>query len=692
MSSRESARPEGRAYTIRRLDLQVGRNVLVLATLLLTTLLAYQPAWSGGILWDDEGHLTRAELASAGGLSRIWFEPGATQQYYPVVHTAFWIMNALWGHATTGYHLVNILLHATSAWLLWLLLRRLSIPGGLIAAAVFALHPVHVESVAWITELKNVLSGVFYLSAFLFYTRWLDDRRPRTWWTAFVLFALAVFSKTVTVTLPAAVLVVIWWRHGKVDLARDGRPLIPFFVLGIAAGLMTVWMERTFIGAQGAEFELSALQRVLLAGTVPWFYLGKLLWPADLIFIYPRWTIDPGSVAWWIPAAVLGLVTAAAWSIRRRSRTPLAVILLFVGTLFPALGFFNVYPFRFSFVADHFQYLASIAIIVGLAALWGQTRVRPRSDPSPPPGVRPGSDPAPSPGVRRGSDPVTAVSAAGVKRGSDPSPSSGVKRGSDPTDAGVRPRSDPGSAEVVLAVVVAVVLGVLTWQQAHAYSDAETLYRDTIARNPSAWIAHNNLASLLLAGEPPRERIEESIGHLQRAIDLKPDYAEAHYNLGTALERLERRDEAVAAYSRALALAPGERRVLQRLAAVTHDRASARLEQALQLENAGRLEEALRIYEDAVGIDASRAVIHRSIGRVNQKLGRVDAAVAAYGRALRADPASFETHNDLGVLLAQSGRLREALRHFQEAVKLRPSDPDARRNLAQAEALLTSPK
>jgi protein O-mannosyl-transferase len=618
-----AGRPEGSTGGLRD---ATARSYAVLIALILATLVAYQPAWHGGILWDDAGHLTRADLASASGLARIWFEPGVTQQYYPVVHTAFWILNGLWGHHTIGYHLVNVLLHATSAWLLWLLLRRLSVPGGLLAATIFALHPVHVESVAWITELKNVLSGVFYLSAFLFYMRWHEDHRPRTYWIAFGLFVLAVFSKTVTVTLPAAILVVLWWRHGRMAL-RDVRPLVPFFVLGIATGLMTVWMERTFIGAQGAEFELSVVQRTLLAGSVPWFYAWKLLWPSGLIFIYPRWTVDAGSLAWWGPAMLLAVLALAAWSVRGRTRAPLAVLLLFIGTLFPALGFFNVYPFRFSFVADHFQYLASIALITGLASF------------------------------------------------------------------GVRPWSDPGRVsrvEIGLAVLLGVVLGSLTWQEARAYTDAETLYRTTIARNPSAWIAHNNLASLRLAGDPPRERIEESIAHLHRAIDLKPDYAEAHYNLGTALERLERRDEAIAAYERALALAPGERRILQRLAAVTHDRASAQLEQGLRFENAGQLEAAIRAYQEAARIDPARAVIHRSIGRVHQRLGQGGSAIAAYQRALQADPDSFETHNDLGVLYAQSGQIAEAVRHFRAAVSIRPDDADARQNLARAEALLRS--
>ena len=597
-------------------------RLLVLLGLMLVTLAAYQPAWNGGVLWDDEGHLTRSDLAMVSGLGRIWFEPGATQQYYPVVHTAFWILNKLWGHHTTGYHVVNLLLHATSAWLLWLLLARLSIPGALLAGVVFALHPVHVESVAWITELKNVLSGTFYLAALHAWLKWEEDRGPRRYAIAFALFALAVLSKTVTVTLPAAILVIAWWRRGRIDFENDVRPLVPFLAVGLVAGLTTVWVERTFIGAQGSEFELTLVERLLLAGTVPWFYAWKLVWPADLVFIYPRWTISAGTAVWWAPVLALSLVATVAWMFRSRSRAPLTVILLFVGTLFPALGFFNVYPFRFSFVADHFQYLASIALIAGAAALLGRRR----------------------------------------------------------------------QVELSLAAVLGIVLGTVTWQHAHAYTDAATLYRTTISRNPSAWIAHNNLASLLLAGDPTPARIEEAMTHLQRALALKPDYAEAHYNLGTAFERLARRQEAAAAYTRALELAPGERRTLQRLAAVSHDRASALLEEGLGHEDAGRLEEAAQAYTAAAALDPSRSVIHRSLGRVYQKAGRRGEAIGAYQRALQADPKSFEAHNDLGVLFAQLGRVADALPHFRAAVSLRPDDAAARANLDQALQLLGQSK
>ena len=333
------------------------------------------------MLWDDDQHVTSRALRSAEGLRRIWFEIGATQQFYPVVYTAFWLEHRVWGDDTLGYHVVNVVLHACSALLLLLILRRLSIPGAWLAATLFALHPVYVESVAWIAEMKNTLSGAFYLAAMLAYLRFDVSRRWLPYALAAALFVLALLSKTVTATLPAALLVLFWWQRGAIAWRRDVLPLLPFVVAGAAGGLTTAWIERTLLGARGAEFEFSLVERVLIAGRAIWFYLATLAWPSRLIFIYPRWEVSEG--VWWqylFPAGVVALV-AAAWLVRKRSRAPLAVLLLFSGTLFPVLGFFNVYPFRFSFVADHFQYLASAAVIVLFSAavvtLAGRWHVRP---------------------------------------------------------------------------------------------------------------------------------------------------------------------------------------------------------------------------------------------------------------------------------------------------------------------------
>ncbi|HUL55009.1 MAG TPA: hypothetical protein VLT83_16525, partial [Opitutaceae bacterium] len=246
-----------------------SRNLWAAVLILGATLLAYLPAVSGGLLWDDDGHVTRAELQSFEGLRRIWFDVGATQQYYPLLHTAFWVEHQLWGDAVVGYHLTNIFLHAAAALLVVAIVRRLfqqrtgpaaslrapgtggtaggpgreSFPGAeWLAGFIFALHPVCVESVAWISEQKNTLSAVFYLGAALAYLGFDRDRRPSRYWVALGLFGFALLTKTVTATLPAALLVVIWWTRGRLSWARDVRPLLPWLALGGTAGLFSAWV------------------------------------------------------------------------------------------------------------------------------------------------------------------------------------------------------------------------------------------------------------------------------------------------------------------------------------------------------------------------------------------------------------------------------------------------------------------
>ncbi len=297
-------------------------NWLLAAALVAAVFLVYQPVWQAGPIWDDDMHLTGPELRSWQGLWRIWTDFRATPQYYPVTHSVFWIEHTLWGDATLGYHLANILLHATAALLVARILSRLAIPGAWLAAAIFALHPVQVESVAWITELKNTLSAVLYLGAAIVYLRFDQTRKAGWYWAGLGLFLLALASKTVTATLPGALLVVFWWQRGRLSWNGDVLPLAPFFVLGAGMGLTSAWWELAVNKCVGPEFEFTWIERILIAGRGGWFYLATLFWPANLTFIYPRWQID--SSAWQqylFPFATAALL-AALWAMRQRSRAP----------------------------------------------------------------------------------------------------------------------------------------------------------------------------------------------------------------------------------------------------------------------------------------------------------------------------------------------------------------------------------
>ena len=304
-----------------RRSARTRRTTLEPVVLLIAALVAYYPAWHGGVLWDDNAHLTRSELQSTAGLWRIWFDIGATQRSLPG-HPL-----CILGHASCLgrrdrrlLHLVNIILHASSAWLVAVILRRLAVPGAFLAAVLFALHPVQVESVAWMTELKNTLSGVCYLGAAICYLRYDERRRTADYIAALVLFAVALLAKTVAALLTPVLLVVFWWKRGRIDWRRDVRPLIPFFCLGITAGIVTAWFERALNGASGVEFQLGILDRLLIAGRAICFYAFKLVWPFRLSFIYPRWDID--ATVWRQYVYPLGVLAALAicWLVRKQSR------------------------------------------------------------------------------------------------------------------------------------------------------------------------------------------------------------------------------------------------------------------------------------------------------------------------------------------------------------------------------------
>jgi len=576
------------------------------ALILCVTFTAYFPALRGSLLWDDDGHITRPGLQSLHGLWRIWFDLGATQQYYPLLHTAFWIEHRIWGDAVLGYHLTNLVLHAVSACLVVMIVRRLSLPGAWLAGFCFALHPVCVEAVAWISEQKSALSGLFYLASALVYLNFDQSRRASRYVLALALFILALLSKTVTATLPAALLVLLWWQRGRLQWKRDVRPLLPWFTLGASAGMFTAWVEKTFVGAKGADFALTLLQRSLLAGRAICFYAGKLIWPANLTFIYPRWNIDSG--AWWqylFPAAVLTLA-AGLWLLARRHRGPLAALLIFAATLFPALGLFDVYPFRYSYVADHFQYLASLALIVPMA------------------------------------------SAVSVLAG----------------------RVQSKAARAVLPILLLAVLAVLTWKQSGIYRDSETLYRETLARNPASWLAHNNLGNILL--QTPGGRAG-AVAHFEAALRIKPDYWEAHLSLGNALLQTPGRlADAITEYETAARIEPNSER--------THTNLGNALLQA------GRMEEAIVQLESALRISPGDAEAQNDLGNAYlQTPGQLQRAIAEYQAALRSDPNLAEAHNNLGRALAQlPGDLPDAISHFEAAIRIKPDYWGAHSNLGNA--------
>ena len=361
-----------------------GNRWLRGALLVGLVLVAYLPALQAGFIWDDDKHLTENPcIVGPLGFAGIWTTAEAT--YYPLVLTTFWVEHALWGLAPLPFHLINVLVHAACAVALWLVLARLLVPGAWLGAAIWALHPVQVESVAWVTELKNTQSGFFFLLAILFFLSWRESRASEgrsTGGTSYALALLAavaaILSKSSTVMLPLVLALCWWWEEG-VWRWRNVTTLVPFFAISAAASGWTIWEQQFHSGALGAEWALTWPERLVIAGRDPWFYLGKLVWPHPLVFIYPRWHIDASQPLAYLPLIAAGAVAVVLWRRRDRwGRAPLFAFAYFAVSLFPVLGFFKVYFFRFSFVADHFQYLASMGPLALAGA--GLTRLFARFD------------------------------------------------------------------------------------------------------------------------------------------------------------------------------------------------------------------------------------------------------------------------------------------------------------------------
>jgi len=593
-----------------------AKGILAAAAIVAATCAAYVPAMRAGFTWDDDDYVTaNKELTDAAGLGRIWLRPGATTQYYPLVYTTYWLEYRLWGLDPVGYHVVNVLLHAGAAVLLWRVLLSLGVGGAWLAAAIFALHPVCVESVAWVTERKNVLSAVLYFAAGLSYLKFCLPGRPpgqaRARWGLYalslVLFVAALLSKTVTATLPAALLLVIWWKRGR-PTRRDLVTLGPMLLLGAGMGVATALIERASVGARGGAWDLSVVERVLLAGRALWFYAGKLALPRRLTFIYPRWQIDDG--VWWqyfYPAAVVAVV-AALWSGRRRlGRGPLVGVLFFAGTVFPALGFANVYFFRFSFVADHFQYLAT----PGLIALF-------------------------------------AAAAAWIAGGGKALRKAGV----------------------IAAGLLLATLAALTWKQASVYKDQITHWRDTLAKNPDAWVAMNNLGVLL----KNEGHLSEALDLFERCVVLNPDLPSGRLNRAEAYSSLGRLRAAVDEFTEAIKRKPRF--------------PEAFLKRGQTWAKMGAFGRAIRDYDAAIKLNGDCAAAYGSRGVARAKLGRLDRAISDFTEAIRLDPRSAETFKNRGLALARQGAFGRAIGDYDKAVELKPDYAEAYNDRGVARARL----
>ncbi len=616
------------------------RQLLWPLLLVLATLLAYSPVLRGGFIWDDDDYVTdNPVLRNTEGLRRIWMEPSSLPQYYPVVHTVLWLEARAFGFRAPGYHVVNVLLHALAALLFGSLLHRLRISGARLASALFALHPLMVESAAWITEHKNTLSLVFVLLASNIYLKRClapSSPNPRTRRTQYVLalafFVLALLSKSVTCSMPAVLLVIIWWKNGR--MRRDTIvSLAPFFLLGAVMALVTVSLEKHHVLATGAPWAIDFFARTLIAARALWFYLAKLVLPIGLSFNYHRW--DPQAVTAASLACLFAavLLPALLWHQRRRwGRGPLAVLLIYGGVLFPALGFIDTYPMRYSFVADHFTYHAILAPIAGLAVAF------------------------------------TKLTSSWNSR-----------------------------SKAAAGLLLFAVLSTLTFHHATSFRDIETLWRDTLDGNPDSWLAANNLAGLLLDRGSP-EDLEESLRLSDRVIAMRPDQSAAAWaNRGVALFRMGRDEEARSSLLKATRLDPDSPQAWGNLGVVSASRgdlddavaffrkavaleprfAEARRGLVLTLARQGNAQAALRELKRLRGAHSSDGILLQ-LARTLEKGGSWDAAAAVVAQFVQRHPAHIDARRLAAHIEEGRRQPARALTIYLSILAQHPDDAEGR--------------
>ena len=467
------------------------KDWLFVIALIAAVFLVYQPVWHAGFIWDDDTFLVNNPLIKlSNGLYQFWFTTKAPD-FFPMTSTTLWLEWRLWGMNPLGYHIVNVLLHALSTVLIWRVLTHLRMPGAWLAAALFAVHPVNVESVAWITERKNTLAMLFYVMSILFYLRFEDTDRWRWYGMALGSFVLSLLSKTAVVPLPIVLLGLAWWQRDRVS-SRDVKLTLPFFGIAVLLGLITVWFQSHNAIASEMVRADSLWSRLAGAGWAVWFYLYKALLPVNLIFVYPKWQIDATKLLSYVPGLMV-LAWAAVFLRFRKGwgKAWLFGLGYFVVMLLPVLGFRDIYFMRYSLVADHWQYFSIIGPIGLIAAgiTWASDRLKKRN--------------------------VFLVP--------------------------------------VFSAILLLVLGVLTWRQTCNYSDVETIWNMTIARNPACLMAYNNRGVIYKDLGNYRQAIED----FNKAIEIKSDNAVAYYNRGNVYTDLGNYRQAIAELNRAIEINQG---------------------------------------------------------------------------------------------------------------------------------------
>ena len=658
--------------------LQLQQNALPLLAFLTAIFVFYFPALSGGFIWDDLLFSEEKLIRDWSGLWDIWFAPYKILEeghYWPITYTSFWLDHKLFGLNPTGHHIVNCILYFINVVLIWRLLLKLEVPGAWAISMIFAVHPLHVESVAWLIERKSLLSALFYLGAVHLWLRFRESSSLKAYALALILYMLSLLSKSIAVTLPATLLVLLWWKQERIS-AQEIMRLLPFFIVGFAISLGD-YLFYTTRGELGLGY--SFWERVLIAVQAVWFYAGKLLWPTNLMVVYPHWDVSIDSLINWLFVAAATGVLILLWGCRHRiGKGPLAGVVFFVIALSPTLGFVDYRYMEVSFVADRYQYLAGLGL---MAVLIGGA--------------------------------VYAIQ---------------------------RHLTSSGPAVMGIVAVLVIGLGSLTWRQATIYQDGVTFFSHIVAHNPTASGAYANLGDALLQQQRYDEAViafQKAIDMNGDSILAYGGIANSYHKLGQNNKAMEWIDRArtlnptpliqdkLSQLSARVLLALGkteeaEQHLLQadqggdsdqeiwrllKLHQVSAkrgdiDKASIYLQRVLKLAKgdpktlqsvADTLRSqkqytlAIEIYKEMLAIDPNLAAAHAGMGDVLYQLERYEEAIESFGRSAELNPVPPSVTTQLiymGLAAGELGRSADAAQYYERAVELDPRNASALEHLA----------
>ena len=626
-------------------------QIFFIVVLCLTT---YASSVRNDFIWDDDSYVyANPYIQKTEGLSAIWLTH-RLPQYYPITFTTFWIEHQLWGDHPLGYHISNLIFHILNAILIFWVVEKLCATLAFPVALLFAVHPIQVETVAWVTERKNLLALFFFLLAMLSYFRFDATRKTAYYFQTLGLFVCALLSKSIAVCFVFIPVLYGWWRNGKVTW-REIRLSLPLVTIGALSAINTIYLELYRVGARGDAWDLTLFERIVLAGRVLLFYLYKVCVPLTFSFFYSRWAIDASK--WWqwlFPLVPIVILILLFYFRHQIGRGPLALFLFYTISIFPALGFFNVYPMKYSFVADHFSYLSTPVLILLICLC---------------------------------------ISFLLVK---------------------LKLKFPSLTSKTAKIFMWLIFLGVITYMSGKSmtltrnYKDVVTLWENLLSDNPKAWVAYTNLGYIYRSVG----KIENAISLYRKAIEIIPDDPNAYYNLANTYYDIGETEQAIELYRKTIKIDSHYVNAYNNLGLIYNNigktneaidlfrraiqinprQAKTYYNLGLTYENIGSSEEAIELYEKAIEIDLHFSEAYYNLGNLYNKIAMPMEAVTLYKKAIELLPTDPHLYFNLGNTYNTVGQVENATNSYKKAIEIDPHFSEAYYNLGNLYNKIAMPR